>query len=71
MYMESINLHACNVSSVAMIATVKTTGITITLAIAIIDSCRYILIHTSWLAIAYMYIHACIYAWWIHVPITS
>ena len=31
----SINLHACNISDVAMIATVNTTAITITLAIAI------------------------------------
>ena len=35
MYIESINLHACNISAVAMIATVNTTAITITLAIAI------------------------------------
>ena len=62
-----------------MIATVNTTPITITLAIAIyVDSCSYILIHTGWLAIAYMNInasiHACMHAWmdgWINVPIIS
>ena len=39
-----------------MIATVNTTTITITLAIS--DSCSYILIHAGWITIAYMYIHA-------------
>ena len=63
----SINLHACNIAAVAMIATVNTTAMTITLAIA--DSCSYILIHAGWLTIAYMYIYACIICMhgWIHV----
>ena len=60
----SINLHACNISAVAMIATVNTTTITITLAIAIqIAVAIFLYTPAGQLYLTCISMHAYMHAW--------